>query len=60
MKLVSAINRICYINPGLAGEPSSGVELRLPFKLNYAHVSQPGFIESYGINHKQTLKTWLR
>lgn len=35
------------------------MELRLPFKLNYAHVSQPGFIESYGINHKQTLKTWL-
>lgn len=38
---------------------STGIELRLAFKLNYAHVSQPEFIESYGVNHKQILKTWL-
>lgn len=35
------------------------VKLKLAFKLNSAHASLAEFIESYGVNHKQTLKTWL-
>lgn len=35
------------------------VKLGLAFKLNSAHASLAEFIESYGVNHKQTLKTWL-
>lgn len=35
------------------------VKLGLAFKLNSAQASLAEFIESYGVNHKQTLKTWL-
>lgn len=35
------------------------VKLGLIFKLNYAYVSLAEFTESCGVNHKQTVKTWL-
>jgi hypothetical protein len=56
-KILLAINRIWGINCDLRASPA--VKLGLAFKLNYAHVSLVEFIESYGVNHKQTLKTWL-
>lgn len=57
-EISTAINRNWCIHCALR-EQVLAVKLGLAFKLNYAHVLQQEFIESYGVNHKQTLKTCL-
>lgn len=58
VEMPTAISRTGCVEAVIRGARPAG-RLGLAFKLNYAHISLAEFIESYGGNHKQTLKTWL-